>query len=361
MIIYQVFCFIVVISVVVVVHEFGHYIVARGCGVGVDMFSLGFGKKIFSKKDKHGTEWKLCLLPFGGYVQMRGDENPASLNAEDEAKLDKKDKTAFYNKNLKQKFAIIFAGPLFNYILAIFIYASVAFFSGIAVVPNIIGSVAKDGPAYTAGLKAGDRIVEVNGKNINNFMEVKTEIMLVTKDSINLKIIRNNKIQSIPLKVEIKESNDGKKTKTKFVGIAALDPKIEKQALGDAINYAISESYRISSTSLRAIWQIISGVRSPRELGGPVKIALHSVDAASTGIIGLILFTAFISVNLGLMNLLPIPLLDGGHLFFYMIEGLIGRKLPKIVYKILLYAGMIVLGGLMAFTLVNDIMGIIRA
>ncbi len=359
MILYYAFCFIVIICGVVVIHEFGHYIIARICGVKVDVFSVGFGKKIFGKKDKNDTEWQLRILPLGGYVQMRGDENPASLNSSEEAKLDKNDKKAFYNKTLKQKFAIIVAGPLFNYILAIFIFAGVAFFHGIVFIPNIIDKVADNSPAMKSGLQSGDRIIEINGKYVDNFIEIKNELALTLKPEIFLKINRNNKISSILLKPEIKQDDSNKKNKVKYVGIVAIAPQTLKLSLINAFEYGITESYRISVTSLRALGQIITGHRSPRELGGPLKIAAHSADAANKGIMGLILFTAFISVSLGLMNLLPIPMLDGGHLFFYIIEGSIGRKLPQIAYKIMLYIGMFILGSLMLFTLINDFIGFI--
>ncbi len=356
MIIYQAFCFIAVISLVVVVHEFGHYIIARICGVKILEFSIGFGYKLFSKTDSHGTNWQIRLFPLGGYVKMHGDENPASMNAIDLSKVDKNDKEAFYNKNLKQKFAIVVAGPMFNYMLAILLYAIVGFCYGISTTSNAIEDVVKDSPAQISGLKKDDQILEINNRKVNSFNRVGQEIMLAT-DNIEMKIARNNKIIVLNITPEYKDI-DGKKTK--FVGISGKKTETKTISLIDGIKYGISESYNISSISLRALTQIIKGKRSPRELGGPIKIATHSAVATNMGLIGLILFSAFLSVNLGLMNLLPIPLLDGGHLFFYIIEGSIGRPIPQIVYKCLLYLGMFILGSLMAFTLINDLLGIIK-
>ncbi len=355
MILYQAFCFIAVISLVVIVHEFGHYIVARACGVKVVEFAMGFGYKLFSVKDSHGTDWQLRLWPLGGYVKMHGDENPASMNAVDLAKIDKNDSQAFYNKNLKQKFAIVVAGPAFNYILAIFLYAFVACFNGVSISPNVVGNVLLDGSAYTAGLRIGDEIFEINGRKVNSFGRIGQEIMLSVNPEIQMNIIRNNKIISLNIKNKV-DAKTGKKSKT--IGISGVKTEIQTKSFLDGIKYGISESYNISAISLRALKQIITGHRSPRELGGPIKIATSSASATQMGIIGIILFSAFISVNLGLMNLLPIPLLDGGHLFFYMVEGLVGRPIPQFIYKILLYIGMAILGGLMAFTLVNDLIGI---
>ena len=213
MILYQAFCFIAVISLVVIVHEFGHYIIARACGVKVVEFAMGFGYKLFSIKDSHGTDWQLRLWPLGGYVKMHGDENPASMNAVDLEKIDKNDKQAFYNKNLKQKFAIVVAGPAFNYMLAVFLYACVACFNGVSIAPNIVGNVLLDGSAYSAGIRIGDEIFEINGRKVNSFGRIGQEIMLSVEPEIQMNIVRNNKIISVNVKNKA-DSITGKKSET---------------------------------------------------------------------------------------------------------------------------------------------------
>ena len=323
--------FIIVLTIVVFVHEFGHYFVAKKCGVKIEVFSIGFGKELFGFTDKYGTRWKFCLFPLGGYVKMYGDKNAASQS--DDSFFDnlspKERELTFQNKSLLQKSAIVAAGPIANYILAILIFIGFYWSFGYPNTKPIINKFSENSSALEAGLKQGDLIIEINNSKITEFTDIARVMDLNTGEKLEVKVKRDNEIISKiiqPREMVIKDMLN-KEIKIFRLGIMADQQKNEKQTLISSIKLGFNEAFRLSSMSLKGLSQIITGNRSIKEMGGPIKIAQYSSKTAEFGIVALISFIALISLNLGLMNLLPIPVLDGGHLIIYAIEFCFGKKI----------------------------------
>ena len=351
--------FIFVITTLVFVHEFGHFFIARINGVKVEAFSIGFGKELFGFYDKHNTRWKFCLIPMGGYVKMFGDKNSASQSdselisnfSEEEKKM------AFSCKTLLQKSSIVAAGPLANYIFAIVIFASFFAIYGHPVTRPIITKIIGNSPAEKAELKEGDFITELNGQVIENFGDIENIMNLNVGEDVAIKFIRNDNIVTKQITPEVFYTKDiiGSEVKSFKLGIMADQVLLEKQNIFSSAKLAINECFYLSYMSLKAMGQIISGKRSIKELGGPIKIAQYSSKTAEHGFSSLLWLIALLSVNLGLINLLPIPVLDGGHLLLYSIEFCFG---PKIVNKIQDFGfqiGLILLIMLTIFITFNDL------
>ncbi|WP_039457616.1 RIP metalloprotease RseP [Candidatus Jidaibacter acanthamoebae] len=358
-IILTMFWFIVTISVVVFLHEGGHFFFARKFGVGVETFSIGFGKELFGWNDRYGTRWKVSLIPMGGYVKMFGDANPASApDFEKINGLSEEEKSkSFYFKPLWQKAMIVGAGPLANYLTAIIIFTGMFFSFGKAVMSPEIGSVVTGSAAEKAGIEIGDIVTSVDGKNIKSFNELKENIILNTGSSINLEVMRDSRTFNIKVTPEIKEIADkkGNKIKMAMLGIASRDIEHVSLNLFESAYESLKQTYSISASMLKGIWQILSGQRGSEEIGGPVKIASYSKESAEAGLGGVLWFIALISINLGLINLFPVPLLDGGHLLYYAIEGLKGKPLSATLQAHGFKIGIVVLASLMIFAIFNDI------
>jgi len=357
--------FVLVITVVVFVHEFGHFYFARLFGVKVEQFSIGFGKPIFKWMDRHGTQWKICYIPLGGYIKMHGDANPAS--APDQkllSKMSKKERNgSFHHKKLWQKAIIIAAGPAANYLLAILIMLGTSYYYGMVVVSPKIGEVVAESPAAVAGLKAGDIINEVDGQKIDSFMDLKARMSISLGDPMNLKVLRGENHIDVTLRPEAKEVDDGlgQQVKTFVIGIVANDIEVKKLSLLQAGKHSLQQTYEISSMMLRGIGQMILGERSSSEMGGPIKIAQYSAKSMEKGASSLLMFIVMISINLGMVNLFPIPLLDGGHLLFYGIEALIGSPINAEILGYAYKAGFSILILLMIYAISNDVKGLLHS
>lgn len=356
--------FLIVLSLVVFVHEFGHFIVARMCGVHVETFALGFGKELWGFNDKHGTRWKLCPIPLGGYCKMFGDSDPASCGPDEKVKdMSEADKAkSFWHKPLYRRFAIVAAGPLTNYLFGIVIFVSIYAIVGLPFVEPVVDQVMENSAAEDAGIKIGDRIVEVDGAKIKKFEEIKMKVILSTEgQSLDFGIIREGKHINVAITPKIQEIEDisGTKEKIPVIGIVALEDIgedfIEDVDILTAIYEGVNKSYTITKNSIIALSQIIVGDRSAKGLGGPIQIASLSKGAASTGFLNFIMFIGIISVNLGFVNLFPIPVLDGGHLVFYTIEGIIRRPIKETVKEGFYKVGAVMLLALMVFATWNDI------
>tara|TARA_A100000164_G_C21898335_1_gene769153 strand:- start:802 stop:1911 length:1110 start_codon:yes stop_codon:yes gene_type:complete len=356
--------FIVLILVVVFIHEYGHYYFAKKYGVGVTDFSIGFGKEIFGWNDESGTRWKICWIPLGGYVKFFGDRNVFS-QADQKKILDKyskeDQKKLFVLKPLYQRAIIVAAGPFANFLLAILIFFSVYIFVGKDFTPAVIKEVQKDSPAMSAGLKNDDVIVSIDGKKVNSIMEVSKFIALSTDEYIDFTVLRSSQeiIYKIKPKTVLTEDNLGNKINKKIIGIklGAHNNQINHKKLGPAksLYYSIAEVYFVSVSSLKYIGSLIMGSGDTSQLGGPIRIAKITGQVAEFGFLPFINVLAYISISLGLINLFPIPLLDGGHLMFYGFEKILGHPLSQKVQEGFFRIGMFLLLSLMFFTTFNDL------
>jgi regulator of sigma E protease len=356
--------FIALIVVVVFIHEYGHYYFAKRFGVGITDFSIGFGKEMFGWNDKSGTRWKVCVIPLGGYVKFFGDRNVYSQADNDkiikEYSKEDQDKL-FVLKPLYQRALIVFGGPLANFLLAILIFFSVYTFAGKDFTPAVINEVQKDSPAMVAGLKDNDVVVSIDGNEVKSIMEVSKYIMMSTDEFINFTVNRYDQDLTFRVKPNIVEGEDnlGNKISKRMVGIklGAYNNEVNHVKLGPAkaLFYAVNEVYYVSTSSLKYIGSMIVGNGDTSQLGGPIRIAKISGQVAEFGILPFISLMAYISISLGLINLFPIPMLDGGHLMFYGIEKLLGRPLSQKTQEGFFRIGLFLLLSLMFFTTFNDL------
>jgi regulator of sigma E protease len=351
--------FVVVISVIVFIHEFGHYIVAKACGVRITAFSLGFGKEIFGWNDKSGTRWKVSLLPLGGYVKMFGDSSEASnpdVNAL-EAMSEADKKRAFHFKPLYQKALIVAAGPAFNFLLTIGIFTYFILSNGLPSIEPVVGKIMEKSAAQEAGLQVGDRINMVNDKQVHSFNDISYYISTNLGTPVTLSVQREAENLQITLTPKNVEDDDGLGNKVSRPLIGIGSGKIEYKDVGllGAIKAATVRTYMFCKINLQSIGQLIIGERSPKDLRGTVGVAQISGQAASKGAETLILMIANLSAGIGLMNLLPIPVLDGGHLVFYTIEAIFRRPLAIKAQEWSFRIGFSLLAMLMAYTLMNDV------
>ncbi len=356
--------FIILITIVVFVHEYGHYYFARRYGVAVTDFSIGFGKEIFGFNDKNGTRWKFCLIPLGGYVKFFGDRNVFSQEEHKEIlkKYKKEDqKKLFVTKPLYQRALIVAGGPFANFLLAIFIFSSIFMFVGKDFTPPKIEEIVLESPAEKAGLKKNDIIIEINNNKIESILEVSTFINTSSEDKIKIKVLRNQKeitVETIPNLIDSKDAF-GNAIKKKIIGIK-IGPASEgfnKEKLGPtkALFYSLKEIWFVSKTTIQFIGSMFQGKGDTSQLGGPIKIAKISGQVMEFGILAFLSTVAYISISLGLINLFPIPLLDGGHLMFYLFEKILGRPLKQSTQEGFFRIGLFLLIFLMVFTTFNDL------
>ena len=356
--------FIILILIVVFIHEYGHYYFAKKYGVGITDFSIGFGKEIIGWNDKSGTRWKICWIPLGGYVKFFGDRNVFSQA--DQEKLIKKyneedRKKLFVLKPLYQRVLIVFGGPLANFLLALVIFFSIYTFIGKDFTPAVINEVQKDSPAMVGGLKQNDIILKIDGNEVKSIMDVSKFITMSTADIIDFKIKRSydELILKIKPNIVLSEDNLGNKVNKRMVGIKlrAYNNEINHVKLGPAkaIYHAGHEVYYVSISSLKYLGAMIFGKADASQLGGPIRIAKISGQVAEFGILAFISMMAYISISLGLVNLFPIPMLDGGHLMFYFFEKILGRPLSQKTQEGFFRIGLFLLLSLMFFTTFNDL------
>lgn len=355
--------FVVVLSTIVFVHEFGHYIVAKWCGVRIEAFSIGFGKELFGFTDRSGTRWKFSILPFGGYVKMFGDSSEASTpdSGALEAMSEDDRKVTFHHKPLYRKAAIVAAGPVFNFILTIVVLTYFIMTSGLASIEPVIGSIKPDSPAEKAGLQLGDRVLQVNDMKVKRFNDIPYYITTNLEKPVTLKISRGDETLSVSMTPRMFEEDDGLGNKVQLprIGIGSKDVLYEEVGLWVALRESVLRTYMICESTLRVMGQMITGQRNVDELKGPVGIAQLSGQATERDVHTVLWLIAMLSANLGLVNLLPIPMLDGGHLLFYTVEALRGRPLAERVQQWGFRVGTALLMMLMAFTLLNDLSRII--
>ena len=356
--------FIILITVVVFIHEYGHYYFAKKYGVGITDFSIGFGKEIIGWKDKSGTRWKICWIPLGGYVKFYGDRNVFSQSEQQEVIKQYKEedrKKLFILKPLYQRSIIVAAGPLANFLLAIIIFAMINMFVGKDMTPAVIEEVQKESPAFVAGLKKNDRIVSIDNKKVESILEVSTLINVSTAETIEFLLLRNNQEISILVKPKLVDGKDalGNDTKKRIVGIklSPLNSEFHNKKLGPskALYYSFKEVWFVTVTSLNYLGKMITGSADSSQLGGPIRIAKITGQVAEYGIIPFFSIMAYISISLGLINLFPIPMLDGGHLMFYFFEKILGKPLSQKTQESFFRIGLFLLFSLMIFVTFNDL------
>ena len=356
--------FMVLILVVVFIHEYGHYYFARRYGVGVTDFSIGFGKELFGWNDKSGTRWKICWIPLGGYVKFFGDRNVFSQADQEELlkKYNKEDQDKlFVTKPLYQRALIVAGGPVANFILAIFIFLFIYIFVGKDFTPAIIDEVQKDSPAEIAGMKKNDIIVEIDNIKVESILDVSKLIAMSTSEFIDFKVSRYEKEILLKVKPNLVESEDnlGNKINKRMIGImlSPYNNEIKHIKLGPvkALVHSLNEVYFVTTSSLKYLGSMLTGAGDSSQLGGPIRIAKISGQVAEFGIIPFISMMAYISISLGLINLFPIPLLDGGHLMFYAFEKILGRPLSQKTQEGFFRIGMFLLLSLMFFATFNDL------
>ena len=435
--------FLILLSILVFVHEWGHYIVARLCGVRVEQFAIGFGPEIFGRNDSHGTRWKICAIPLGGYVKMYGDTDPASAgHSEDEVDPAHRDE-AFFAKPVGQRAAVVFAGPAINFIFALILLTGMYATMGKPVIAPTASAVLSGGAADIAGIQPGDKITSINGKVVRSFSDIQRRVTVALDAPMTMKLVRNGEevqLDGILPTVRIVEDRFGFEHSRGLLGIigpgmgvsperlvqindqdvreASTDEKIqilsqlrdevitvsykngktseqtvhlrlssknnsqlfdpetkiedavlnfdkglqvmsEPMGMGEAVIESMRETGDVIASTFKALGQIFSGERSARELGGIIRIGAVAGDAAQSGIVAFISFMALLSINLGLINLFPIPLLDGGHLMFYAAEAVRGKPVSEKVQDIALRFGLVILIGIMLFANVNDLVQLI--
>ena len=355
--------FVFVLTIVVFFHELGHFWVARRCGVSVETFSIGFGRSLLRWKDRHGTDWQIGWIPLGGYVKFSGDENAASVP--DSEKLhsmsdDARGKSLHF-KPLWQRVAVVSAGPIANFVLAIVIFSALFMSFGQQIVRPIIAQVIEDSAAARAGFTAGDRIIAIDGNQVDGFNDVQRVVTVNADQNLTFTIERGNALMDIVATPErvLERDRFGNEFKIGRLGVsaAASSDSVTMRKFGpiDAVVKATEETYFIIEQTFVMIGRIITGRESVDVLGGPIKIAQISGQTATLGLIALIHLTAVISVSIGLINLFPIPMLDGGHLMFYAYEGVFGKPMSQRVQDIGMRVGLGMVLTLFVFVTWNDL------
>jgi len=350
--------FITLIGSLVVVHELGHYAVGRWFGVKAEKFSIGFGPQIWGRVDKRGTLWRIGLLPLGGFVQFAGDMNPSSQADESWKQLPEQERNqTFQSKTLGQRALIVFAGPAVNFMLAILIFMGFLLAFGKSVTPPILDAVTPGSPAAVSGLMEGDRVLTLDGRKVETFNDMANEIIMIPGERIILEIERNGarltKEATVAAVTEV--DRFGNEYRIGRIGVGAS--KIETREIGllEAPWAAVVQTGSVLRQQMIGLGQIISGRRPLSELGGPLKIAKVSGEAMSMGLLTFISLAALISINLGFINLLPIPMLDGGHLLLYGIEAVRRRPATPQVQEWAFRAGFAMLAAFMLMVTFNDL------
>lgn len=340
----------VVLGVLVSFHEFGHYLAARLCRVHVEVFSIGFGQALTSWVDRHGTRWKLAWLPLGGYVKLHGQERPEEVS--DAVRASWLPGQTFHEKSVAQRAIIVAAGPIANFVLAMVFFAGLYAAMGKPVMLPVVGTVMHDSAAEHAGLVPGDRIVSIDGQAVHDFEDVQRIVSDRPDATIQLTIEQAGATRTIPVHVGQREA-DGRKIG--LLGIGGSKVEYHHLTLPAALWGGVTQTWDVTSQTLVGVAQMISGQRGTGDLGGPLRIAQLSGQVAQLGVASLISFIAILSVNLGLINLFPIPVLDGGHLLFYLAEVVRGRPLPARAQEYGFRAGIALLAGLFVFATWNDL------
>ncbi len=350
--------FAILLGVVVVVHELGHLIIARMNGVFCEAFSIGFGPVLFSRKDKKGTEWRVSLLPLGGYVKMFGDADATSVTEtipdgyteEDMARM------SAHRKKPWQRLLISLGGPLANLIFSVAVFFALAVSIGMQEPDNSVTVVSEDTLAYKSGLRTGDIITSANGIETKNFFNIVEQVKSSVGKKLVLKINREN--QNKEISIDMFEKTDGKIKPIQTIGITTKGYNYKKVSIWEAAKLSLQTTYVMATQNMKAIFKIATGSMSSKNVGGIISIFNISSASAEAGVASFITMIAMISVILGAINLLPIPVLDGGSVVISGIEWIIGKPLHKTFINAIFIAGLIIVVGLMLLGIWNDLVNI---
>ena len=347
--------FVVVLGVLVFIHELGHYLAARWRGVHVEAFSIGFGHAIASWTDRRGTDWKVAWIPLGGYVKLHGQERPEDVGADVKA-LWQPGRT-FHDKQVGSRAIVVAAGPVANFLLAIVLFSLLFAINGRPIEEALVGEVAKSSAAQAAGLQKGDLITRIGDASIARFADLQTIVSAHPNEALTLTIHRGDADQTIVVTPGADVDDDGKR-----IGLLGIKSGTRLVSIPEAIAGGVQQTWDVGVQTLTGIWEIITGHRGTDGLGGTLRIAQLSGKVATLGVASLVSFIALLSVNLGLINLFPIPVLDGGHLLFFLAEAVRGRPLPSRALEYGFRAGLAVLVCLFVFSTWNDLshLGVVR-
>jgi len=346
----NIFALVIVLGVLIFFHELGHFLVARLLGVGVETFSLGFGPKMFGKKIGI-TDYRISAIPLGGYVKMVGEQPDADLDPADIP-------LSFTHKHVFKRILIVAAGPFFNILLALIIFYGIFQISGMLILKPSIGEVKEDTPAYRAGLKAGDMVVSIDGAKISSWEDMAKMITTSNGKTLSISVLRDNSMPVVDVTPEpqIFKNIFNEDMERYVIGVTASgDFFTQDLNVFQALSQSFKQTYQITALTIKGVVKLFQGTVSPKTLGGPIMIAQMAGQEAREGAINLIFFIALISINLAILNFLPIPVLDGGHLLFFFIEAVTGRPVSIKIREIAQQAGIFVLILLMIYVFYNDI------
>ena len=353
--------FIVALTIIVFIHELGHFLVARWCGVKVEAFSIGFGSEIIGWNDKHGTHWKICWLPFGGYVRFEGDANATSLPQTNIDPSTVRGPGNFHGKKIWQRALVVAAGPFANFLLAIVIFTGVFAFIGVPMNEARVESVVAGSAAEKAGIKGGDLFTAVDGQKIESFSDLQGIVWTRGGEQMTVTINRGGSLLNLQLVPDVKEENDGfgGTIKHGLLGVQRANDttssSIKRLPISKAFTKGVDETWHIISVTCKYIGKLLVGSESSKQIGGAISIAKGAGDAASAGFPNFGYFVALLSVSVGLINLFPIPMLDGGHLVYYAIEAVLGKPLGPKAQEWGFRVGLSLVAMLMAFGFWNDL------
>lgn len=350
--------FMLVIGPLIFIHEMGHYLVGRAFGVKADVFSIGFGREVAGWTDRRGTRWKLAWLPLGGYVKFAGDMSPASQPTAEWLALPPAERNAtFQAKPVWQRFLIVLAGPAINFVVAILIFMAILATVGEGRTPSTVAAVAPNSAAARAGIKAGDRVTMIASQGVYRFEDIGDIVRHRAGETLKLDVYRGQRQIHMLVTPELDLQRDrfGNEYRIGLLGIAATGQVTVPLSASELPGAAVRQTLLMTRTMIDTLWQIVSGRRSVRELGGPLQIAKLSGEVATLGWLDFVYFMAAISINLGFMNLLPIPMLDGGHLFFYAIEAVRRKPIAPSAQEWAFRSGLALLMTFMIFVTINDL------
>ena len=347
-----------VIGPLIFIHEMGHYLVGRLFGVKAEAFSIGFGREVIGWTDGRGTRWKIALLPLGGYVKFAGDMNPASAPTDEWLALPAEERAqTFQAKPVWQRFLIVLAGPAINFLFAIIVFMGFFVALGDFRTPSVVAAVQPHSAAARAGIRAGDRITMIAGQGVDWFEDITPIVAIRPGETMKLDVYRGpTQIHMLVTPdVDVQRDRFGNEFRKGLLGIASGAPVPVRLSAAEVPGAAVRHTGGIVRTMVDTLGQVVTGRRSVKELGGPLKIAQYSGQQVTMGWLPFVEFMAMISINLGFINLLPIPLLDGGHLLFYLIEGVRRRPLNPAATEWAFRSGLALLLGFMLFVTVNDL------